>query len=135
MKQWSITIAALLMTPSLILADTKVLEGSDAKQQLKSKGDSAIVLVQKKKNFYLKSPSQKKLQRKPQEVRVNVGELVFITNEEKKVIHNVYDESDQSWVLTKQEPGGVAAVAFDKPGKHVLRCAIHPKMKTTVIVE
>jgi plastocyanin len=66
---------------------------------------------------------------------VKAGEYFFIVNEEDKFIHNVYDMDDESWILKKQEPSGIAAIKFDEAGTHAIRCAIHPTMKTLIKVE
>ena len=50
--------------------------------------------------------------KKPKKLTVKAGEQIFLTNEEEKYVHNVYDTTDNSWVLKKQEPGGVAVISF-----------------------
>lgn len=113
--------------------ETVVAEGDEGKalyDQLKSESN---ILKQIDKNFILLAPDGEETE-KPTEITIKVGEYVFITNEEEKVVHNVYDQSDNSWVLKKQEPGGYAAISFGAAGVHELRCAIHPKMKITVKV-
>ncbi|MDX1453313.1 MAG: hypothetical protein R3183_12210 [Oleiphilaceae bacterium] len=125
----------MLAFSQVALSDVTVLEGSEARSKMKTVGEQAVILMQKKKTFYLKTADTTKPKRKPKEVYIKRGDYLFITNDEKKVVHNIYDESDDSWVLTKQDPGEVAAISFEKKGLHVLRCAIHPTMKTTVVVE
>ncbi|MCL9779938.1 hypothetical protein M9194_00640 [Vibrio sp. S4M6] len=117
------------------IASTDVMEGDDAKSSYEASKDSVVALIQKRKTFYLQEPGNPKLKRKPKELTVKAGEVIYILNSEKKITHNIYDTTDESWVLTAQEPGDVAAVKFDDPGEHDLKCAIHPKMKIKVIVE
>ncbi|CAH0537247.1 cupredoxin domain-containing protein [Vibrio marisflavi] len=118
-----------------LLAATDVIEGEQARVSYEAAQDGSLALIQKRKTFYLKQPDQKKLKRKPTEITVKAGEVIYILNSEKKITHNIYDESDESWVLTAQEPGDIAAVTFNDKGEHNLKCAIHPKMKLKLIVE
>ena len=125
----------LALTPfSSFAAETKVLEGDEAKALYDQTASESYVLRQIDKIFILVAPDGTETE-KPDAFTVKAGEYFFITNEEEKVVHNVYDQSDHSWVLKKQEPAGYAAIAFGNPGEHKLRCAIHPKMKVTVTVE
>lgn len=128
------TVLVGLLLPSAAYAGTKVLEGEEAKKMYEQTKATANTLRQTNTIFVLKKPDGTETE-KAEEMKVKVGEYIFITNEEEKVVHNVYDESDQSWVLKKQEPGNIAAIAFDTAGVHKLRCAIHPKMKIVVTVE
>ena len=122
------------MASTALAAETQVLEGDEAQAMYETSKSEHYTLRQIDKIFSLVAPDGTETP-KPESVTVAPGEFIFITNEEEKVVHNVYDQSDQSWVLKKQEPGGYAAIAFGKPGQHKLRCAIHPKMKITVNVE
>ena len=115
-------------------ADTRVIEGDEAKALYEKSKSEFNTLRQSNKKFILVAPDGTETP-KPKKLTVAKDELIFITNEEEKFVHNVYDRSDRSWVLKKQEPGGYAAISFSKPGEHKLRCAIHPKMKITVKVE
>jgi len=115
------------------VAETEVIEGEDAKQFMKEQQGSAIVLSQKDKVFILNRSDTESVP-KPQEITVKVGEYFFITNEEDRTVHNVYDLVDRSWVLKKQIPGGIAAIKFDEAKVHKLNCAIHPQMRVTVNV-
>ena len=117
------------------LAETIVYEGKEAKNRLSNNKDISFILEQNKKTFHLKQPGNANKERKPDQFTIKVNEEFYITNEENRIIHNVYDVSDDSWVLTKQLPGEVAAVSFGKPGIHELKCAIHPKMNVKIIVE
>lgn len=123
-----------IFSPVVASANTSVIEGDDAKALLEENAASSHILKQKKKLFHLISNGGSE-ERKPSSLTIKKGDTIFITNEEKKFVHNVYDSSDQNWVLQKQLPGEVAAITFNEPGVHKLRCAIHPKMKITVTVE
>lgn len=117
----------------VVFADVVVTEGVEAQKLYNEKRNSAQILVQKNKVFILRH--QGKEEEKPEELEVKKGETFFIVNEEDKFIHNVYDLDDESWILKKQEPGGIAAIRFEKEGRHSLRCAIHPTMKTLIKVK
>ena len=130
---WPFFLVSLLFMPSLTVAGTEVIEGKEAKQYLEKQQSSAIVLSQKGKEFIFNSPNGDSIQ-KPQEITVKVGEYFFITNEEDRIVHNVYDLVDRSWVLKKQIPGGVAAIKFSEAKEHKLNCAIHPQMRVTINV-
>jgi plastocyanin len=124
-------LLALLFCPGIAFAEASVVEGDEAMKLYQAEKSKAQVLVQKGKEFVWRSPDGKEII-KPESVNVKVGQRFYITNEEHEIIHNVYDTTDASWVLKKQEPSKVAAITFLKPGEHYLRCAIHPLMKITV---
>lgn len=123
----------LLIIPTAGYAETHVTEGDEAKKLYDADKGKAQVLVQKNKVFILRAPDGKETP-KPETITVKAGERFYIVNEEDTFVHNVYDTTDSSWVLRKQNPGNVAAVSFDTPGKHSLHCAIHPIMKIDVNV-
>lgn len=123
----------LLFAPAAYAGGAVVVEGDFAKGLYDKEKGSAQTLMQVDKEFILQAADGTKTE-KPEEMTVKVGERFFITNDEEKFVHNVYDTSDSTWVLQKQEPTAVAAVTFEDPGEHKLRCAIHPKMKITVKV-
>lgn len=129
----SVILIGSFFLPTLCFAEAHVLEGDEAKSMYEQKKMSLQTLKQIGTMFTLVAPNGTETT-KPDEMTVKVGEYIFITNQEEKIVHNVYDESDHSWVLKKQQPGGVAAIAFDAAGVHKLRCAIHPKMRITVNV-
>ncbi|MCL9783759.1 hypothetical protein M9194_20240 [Vibrio sp. S4M6] len=131
------TLLALLFASvaTTSFAATDVVEGEAAKSAYEASKDASTSLLQKRKTFYFKEFGMDKPKRKPKEIRVKAGEVIYILNNEKKITHNIFDESDNSWVLAAQEPGDVAAVTFNDKGEHKLKCAIHPKMKLTLIVE
>jgi plastocyanin len=115
-------------------ADVEVVEGDDAKILYEKQKNSAETLSQFNKNFILNKPDGQNIE-KPAEITVKKDSYLFILNKEEKIVHNVYDQTDHSWVLKKQLPSGIAGIKFTEPGVHELRCAIHPGMKITVKVE
>lgn len=123
----------LFLMPITAIAETELIEGKDAQSFLTEQGESAIVLSQKDKMFILNGPDGESVQ-KPEEITVKVGEYFFITNDEVRTVHNIYDLVDRSWVLKKQIPGGVAGVKFNEANVHKIKCAIHPQMRITVNV-
>lgn len=127
-------LLAIIAIPSAGFCATQVVEGDAAKTAYEKDKATAYILKQKDTVFSLISPGGAETP-SPKEVTVKPGEVIFILNEEEKVVHNVYDESDHSWVLKKQEPSTVASISFSEAGVHKLRCAIHPKMKITVNVK
>lgn len=125
---------ALFSFPSLGVCATQVLEGDAAKAAYEKNKATAYTLKQKDTIFTLIAPGGAETPT-PTEVTVKPGEVIYILNEEDKVVHNVYDESDNSWVLKKQEPANIASISFSEAGVHKLRCAIHPKMKIIINVK
>ncbi|MGF1742953.1 hypothetical protein L4C34_18190 [Vibrio profundum] len=135
MKRYYLAMLVLLGLSVGVHASTEVTQGDKAKQEYEANKDTSVALIQKRKSFYLKSVGVDKPKRKPKEMRIKAGEVLYILNSEKKITHNIYDETDKSWVLVAQEPGDIAAVIFTEKGEHDLKCAIHPKMKVKLIVE
>lgn len=123
----------LLMLPSLTYAKADVIEGEDAKKLYEKEKATAKVLIQKNKEFILRQPGQEAIP-KPEKMTIKAGERFYIVNEEDTFVHNVYDTTDSSWVLTKQPPGNIAAVSLEDAGTHLLRCAIHPTMHIDIQV-
>jgi plastocyanin len=132
-KKAVLLFALCLLFPALTYAATAVTEGDEAKKLYETEKGKAQILVQKDKNFILRTEGAETP--KPATLKVKAGERFYILNEEAEYVHNVYDESDAGWVLKKQEPSTVAAVSFGSPGEHKLRCAIHPQMRITVAVQ
>lgn len=126
-------IVLLIAVPSTGHAGIQVTEGDEAKTLYAADKGKVQVLVQKNKEFTLRAPGGKETP-KSETITVKVGERFYIVNEEDTFVHNVYDVTDSSWVLRKQSPGNVAALVFNTPGKHSLRCAMHPIMKIDVNV-
>ncbi len=127
-------IALTVFMPTVAFAGTTVIEGDEAKKMYESSKGKAHALAQKDKTFILRTPDGSETPA-PKSFTVKAGEPIFLTNEEEKYVHNVYDNTDNSWVLKKQNPSEVAVITFSKAGEHKLRCAIHPKMKVTVNVQ
>jgi plastocyanin len=132
-KVQAISVAVFCLYASVAISSTVVVEGLEAKKMYDAAKDTAQILVQKNKVFILRHEGKE--EDRPEEVEVKAGEFFFIVNEEDKFIHNVYDMDDESWILKKQEPSGIAAIKFDEAGRHAIRCAIHPTMKTVLKVE
>lgn len=67
-------------------------------------------------------------------IKVKVGESVKFVNDD-AFSHNVFSLSEaKSFDLGTYSKGGAKSVAFDKPGKVEVECAIHPDMRMTVEV-
>ena len=68
----------------------------------------------------------------PGEISINVGGEIVFKNDD-TVTHNMFSRSDGAkFNLKMQKPGIDESVVIDAAGEHVIRCAIHPKMKLTV---
>jgi len=67
---------------------------------------------------------------------VVAGDTVHFVNHD-DVTHNinVIDADDNAVDKGLQKPGDTIDQLFDKAGKFVVRCSIHPKMKMTVVVK
>lgn len=67
---------------------------------------------------------------------VKPGDTVRFHNGD-DAIHNinVIDAADVASDKGLQKPGETIGVLFDKAGKFVVRCSIHPKMKMTIAAE
>ena len=71
----------------------------------------------------------------PQSVTVKAGDTVDFVNGD-TVTHNVYTRgSPDDFSLGAMKPGEEKAVTLSTPGTYDVKCAIHPKMKMTVIVQ
>ena len=71
----------------------------------------------------------------PGEVTIPAGTVLKIANDD-EVLHHVYIESpDLDFDSGEQEPGRTIEIKFDRSGTYVAKCAIHPKMHLTVIVQ
>lgn len=68
-------------------------------------------------------------------VTVTAGESVRFANND-TVVHNLTIKQPDGSILPSlvQAPGEERVIAFSKPGEHMVRCLIHPKMKMTVHV-
>jgi plastocyanin len=128
-----LVLVVFLVLPARAFADAAVVEGDEAVKLYQADKGKAQTLVQKGKEFILRAPDGKETS-KPESMTVKVGERFYVSNEEMEFVHNIYDMTDSSWVLKKQEPSKIAAITFTKSGEHNLRCAIHPMMKIKVNV-
>lgn len=134
MKLYTLLFATLVAFAVSAHAEVTVKEGDTAQKLYEADKGKAIILAQKNKEFILRTPGGQE-KTKPEVVKLKVGQRLYVVNEEHTFVHNVYDESDASWLLKKQEPSRTAVIIFDKPGVHRLRCAIHPTMKTELRIE
>ena len=68
-------------------------------------------------------------------VNLKVGDKIKFTNND-PFFHNVFSLSDiQTFDLGSYPKGQSKTVAFEKPGRVDVECAIHPKMRLTVEVK
>ena len=83
-----------------------------------------IVISQKGKKFV------------PGTVQAKVGDTLTFVNEEKRKRHNVYSKTAgfKYLKIRKQKPGDRDSVTLKNAGTATIRCALHPKMKLTVVV-
>ena len=66
---------------------------------------------------------------------IKAGDTITFVNND-KVSHNVYSKSKiNAFDFGVQRSGKSNSITFVKLGKVKVRCAIHPKMKLTVVVE
>lgn len=80
------------------------------------------------------SISQKGKKFSEKKIEVAAGTSIDFVNDD-DITHNVHSSTKgQKFDLGAQQPGSTASHVFDKPGKLKVRCAIHPKMKMTVVV-
>ena len=95
---------------------------------------ATIVAAQAKATEIIISQKGKKFV--PGTVQVKVGDPLTFVNEEKRKRHNVYTRSaDFSYLkIRKQKPGDRDSVTLKNAGTAIIKCALHPKMKLTVIV-
>ena len=69
------------------------------------------------------------------EVRIKVGDTVNFPNHD-PFFHNVFSLSDAKLFDLGSYPQGESkAVTFEEPGTVDVECAIHPNMRTKIIVE
>ncbi len=125
-------LVAIISAPAA-QASTLVDDTVKARKHYRELSKNDIVISQKHKKLTV-SQNHKRLSLSDKTLKVKTNQRVFLVNDEERWTHNVYDLNDKNWILRKQIPGGVASVIFTKPSKHEIRCAIHPKMKLTIIV-
>jgi plastocyanin len=61
------------------------------------------------------------------------GDSVVVKNED-EVVHNLLSTSRGLKLNKLLDPGDEVKIVFKAEGRTIIRCAIHPKMKLTVIV-
>jgi len=83
-----------------------------------------IILSQKDKKFI------------PAKVEAKVGDSLTFVNDEKRKRHNIFTRSSEFSYLKikKQKPGDRESVTLKNAGTVVVLCALHPKMKLTIVV-
>ena len=64
-------------------------------------------------------------------LKIKKGDKIVFENQD-KVTHNAYGPD---FDLQAQTPGQTKTETFDKVGKQMIKCAIHPKMKFELEVE
>lgn len=78
--------------------------------------------------------SQKNKSFSSQTLSIKVGDKVAFRNDD-AFAHNVFSLSEpSSFDLGTYPQGQSKSVAFDKPGKFEIECAIHPEMKLVISV-
>jgi plastocyanin len=72
----------------------------------------------------------------PNKVNAKVGDTLTFVNDEKSRRHNVYSKSAGFRYLKvkKQKPGDRDSVTIKNAGTAVVLCALHPKMKLTIVI-
>lgn len=119
--------------PQSVWAAIKIVEGEKAQAMYEKDAEASHVLRQKNKIFHLKSKEGEK-EKKPDTLNILKGETIFMTNEEQKYVHHIYDSIDHIWLIKQQQPSEIAALTFTEVGAHMLRCAIHSDMKIIIKV-
>ncbi len=68
-------------------------------------------------------------------ITISVGDTVKFVNDD-KITHNIHSTTaGHAFDLGGQEPGTTVSHTFSSPGTLKVRCAIHPKMKLTIVVQ
>lgn len=71
----------------------------------------------------------------PNKVTISAGQKIKIINDD-EVVHNAYcRDPSKTFNLGGQKPGSYDVVEFSDTGEYTIRCAIHPKMKLSIVVE
>jgi len=67
-------------------------------------------------------------------VTIRPGEKIIFRNLD-DITHNIFSPTrGNEFNINVQKPGGSTSVTFWKEGEVEIRCAIHPKMKMTIVV-
>lgn len=79
--------------------------------------------------------SQRKREFWPHDLKLTRGSVISIVNDD-KVTHHVFIKHKKMKFDSGEQPiGKTVLVKFDKKGRFAIRCAIHPLMRLTVVVE
>ena len=79
--------------------------------------------------------SQKNRRFTPDEATVPKGTIVRVMNDD-RVTHHLYVDSPELAYDSGEQPVGKSIdLQFDKSGKFLVRCAIHPTMRLEVTVQ
>ncbi len=83
-----------------------------------------IIVIQKDKKFV------------PNEIEARVGDTLTFVNDEKRKRHNVFSSSPgfEYLDIRKQKPGDRDSVTLKNAGTAIIQCALHPKMKVTIVI-
>lgn len=71
------------------------------------------------------------------DLELEKGQTVVFVNDD-TTTHNITVTGDGNGVSVNsglQPPGGKFEMPFAKPGKYVVTCGIHPKMRMTIVVK
>jgi plastocyanin len=69
------------------------------------------------------------------QLTVSTGDIVNFTNNDKTAHNILINGEGVSLNSGLQQPGQTFSAPFVKPGTYQVTCAIHPKMKMTVVVK
>lgn len=68
-------------------------------------------------------------------ITLKAGDTIRFVNGD-SIVHNVHSASrGHEFDLGAQQPGTEMTHRFSEPGKAKVRCAIHPKMRMSVVIE
>ena len=79
--------------------------------------------------------SQKNRTYAPKSVTLKTGESLRVLNDDIFLHHAFIDGPDMEYDSGSMEEGESRDILFDKQGRFVMKCAIHPKMKLDITVE
>jgi plastocyanin len=109
MRHFFAPIAGSLLTGLLLAAPLQAAE---------------IIISQKDKKFV------------PNMVEAKVGDVLTFVNDEERKRHNIYTRAPEFDYLKikKQKPGDRESVTLKNAGTVEVLCALHPKMKLTIVI-
>ena len=86
-------------------------------------GESPTVTVSQKEKSFV-----------PATLEIHVGQTIAIVNDD-TTVHNAYCSAGEfKYNSGPQQPCSTSSLVFTAPGSYDVRCAIHPKMRLTVVV-